>query len=66
VRNLKVNPQAKVRVAARRYSATARLLSSEGDASLQSVIQQLSLEKYGWGDGLVVELTPQSEVAPES
>jgi hypothetical protein len=47
-----------VRVAERRFSARARILSSEADAELMQTIQNLSREKYGWGDGLVVELVP--------
>jgi deazaflavin-dependent oxidoreductase (nitroreductase family) len=60
VRNLKANPQAGVRVAGQSFSAVARFLSTGTDASLKLAVEQLSREKYKWGDGLVVELTPQT------
>ena len=65
VQNLQANPQVRVRVGKQEFPAIARFLSAETDASLKLAIEQLSREKYGWGDGLIVELTPQSGVEPQ-
>jgi len=52
-------------VAGNSFRAVARVHSPETD--LARGIQQLSRDKYGWGDGLVVELTPQNlELTPEN
>jgi deazaflavin-dependent oxidoreductase (nitroreductase family) len=58
VQNIRANPEVKVRVRERSFAAHARFLSAESDADLNQQVQQLSREKYGWGDGLVVELVP--------
>jgi predicted site-specific integrase-resolvase len=59
VQNIRGNPEVKVRVRERSFAAHARFLSAESDADLNRQVQQLSREKYGWGDGLVVELIPR-------
>jgi len=58
VQNLLADPKVQVRLAGKRLNAFARVISRETD--LSRVIQQLSRDKYGWGDGLVVELTPEN------
>jgi len=58
VQNIRANAEVKVRVGETAFSAQARLLSTETDTELNRQIQQLSREKYSWGDGLVVELVP--------
>jgi deazaflavin-dependent oxidoreductase (nitroreductase family) len=58
LQNLRADPAVEVRVAERRLSAGARVLSSENDSQLLGAIQELSRQKYGWGDGTVVELRP--------
>jgi len=58
VRNLIANPRVQVRLAGREFTATARVLDEQQDATLYKLAQQLALEKYGWGDGLPVEITP--------
>ena len=60
VQNVRAHPEVKVRVAGRKFSAHARILSPEKDAELNRAIQELSRKKYGWGDGVVVELVPVS------
>jgi deazaflavin-dependent oxidoreductase (nitroreductase family) len=60
VQNLRANPSATVRVGKMTFPVVARILPSEFDPELQRQIQHLSRTKYGWGDGLVVELTPQT------
>jgi deazaflavin-dependent oxidoreductase (nitroreductase family) len=58
VQNLLADPKVQLRLAGKRFNAFARLISRETD--LSRAIQQLSRDKYGWGDGLVVELTPEN------
>ena len=60
VQNLRTNPAVEVRVSEEKVSAQARVLQSEIDAELIKTIQQLSEKKYGWGDGQVVQLKPNS------
>jgi deazaflavin-dependent oxidoreductase (nitroreductase family) len=59
VRNLRANPEVQLRVAGKTLAARARILD-ENNLELRSAVQCLSQEKYGWSDGLVVELTPES------
>ena len=59
VQNLIVYPEVQVRVAENSFKARARVIPSETD--LSRAVQQLSRDKYGWGDGLIVELTPENQ-----
>jgi deazaflavin-dependent oxidoreductase (nitroreductase family) len=56
VKNIERNPRVRVRVGDREFEATARALDGERDAERWKVAQQLAREKYGWGDGLPVEI----------
>lgn len=58
VQNLLSDPQVDVRLGEQRFSACARIVSPEAEAELSAAVQRLSREKYGWGEGLLVELTP--------
>ncbi len=58
VQNLQAHPAVQVRVGEHRVSARGRILSPEADSALNRTIQDLSRAKYGWGDGLVIELAP--------
>ena len=60
VRNIKANPQVKVRVGDDRFAATARVIDAEKEPQLHAAVRQLSSDKYGWGDGLIVQLQPQT------
>jgi deazaflavin-dependent oxidoreductase (nitroreductase family) len=59
VKNLQADPAVQVRVADQRFSAQARIITPETESALHAKIQNLSTEKYGWGDGTVVELVPR-------
>ena len=61
VKNILANPQVRVRLAGQEFTATARVLDEQQDTALYKLAQQLEREKYDWGDGLPVELTPDSE-----
>ena len=58
VRNILAEPRVRVRVDTREFGATARVLDPERDRGLWERVQQLGREKYGWGEGLPVEITP--------
>jgi len=58
VKNLVRNPRVQVRVGDRSFGASARPLDPQRDAEAYQAAQRLAREKYGWGDGLPVELTP--------
>jgi deazaflavin-dependent oxidoreductase (nitroreductase family) len=61
VQNLRADPNVQVRVADKKFPAQARVISEELDGELVQAVQELSRQKYGWGDGLVIELLPQPE-----
>lgn len=58
VRNLRVRPRVTVRLGRRTFRATARVVDARAEPALARTVRSLSEKKYGWGDGLVVELTP--------
>jgi deazaflavin-dependent oxidoreductase (nitroreductase family) len=58
VRNILADAQVTVRLGGREFRATARVLDEQADAALYRLAQRLEHEKYGWGDGLPVEITP--------
>jgi deazaflavin-dependent oxidoreductase (nitroreductase family) len=60
VRNLIADPRVRWRVGRRTRRGRARVLNPVTDAALRRVVQARSRQKYGWGTGLVVELTPDS------
>lgn len=63
VKNIRAHPKVEVKVAHNNFPAQARLLSLEADAELCSEIKELSRRKYGWGEGLVVEIVPSGSPA---
>ncbi len=56
VKNIVRNPRVRVRIGDREFEATARVLDRQRDASAWETAQRLEVEKYGWGDGLPVEI----------
>ena len=60
VENLRANPQAQVRLGSKQFHARARFPSQETEPDLYREVQALSREKYGWGEGLPVELVPEA------
>jgi len=59
VQNLQADSRVQFRVAGKRFTARARILSAETEGELYRSVQEQSRKKYGWGAGLVVELIPQ-------
>jgi len=60
VENLRAHPQAQVRLGSKKLLAQARFLSPDREPVLYREVQALSRTKYGWGEGLPVELVPQA------
>ncbi len=58
VKNILADPAVSFRVGKSKFSGRARVVNGEDDPHLKQTVRQLSETKYGWGDGLFVELTP--------
>ena len=52
------DPAVRLRVGRRTFRARARVVDPRVARALVRAVRQLSEKKYGWGDGLVVELAP--------
>lgn len=61
VRNIRHNPRVSFRVGARHFQGRARILDPQAEPDLCRLIQHLSDAKYGWSEGVVVELIPEEE-----
>jgi deazaflavin-dependent oxidoreductase (nitroreductase family) len=61
VKNVRHNPEIAVRIGDRQIAATARVLDRDSDCELWAQVVALAERKYGWGDGLPVELTPATQ-----
>jgi deazaflavin-dependent oxidoreductase (nitroreductase family) len=57
VQNLLVDPAVRARVGARSFRARARVVDRRAERDLVGAVRRRSEAKYGWGDGLVVELS---------
>lgn len=63
VRNILRNPRVRVRIGrgdAVEFEATARVLDEHADSDRWATVRRMSAEKYGWGDGLPVEIMPDA------
>ena len=58
VKNIRRNPNVTVRLGRRRIPATARVLDARADHELCDEVAAIARRKYGWGDGLPVEIAP--------
>ena len=57
VQNIEREPRVRVRIAGREYQGAGRVLDERNDAETWQRAQSLAREKYGWGEGLPVEIT---------
>lgn len=60
VQNLRRQPRVTFRVGEQTFAGTARVVEGAGEPELHRQVSKLSEVKYGWGNGLVVELTPDN------
>jgi deazaflavin-dependent oxidoreductase (nitroreductase family) len=58
LQNLQRDPQARIRIAGQSFAAQARVVDPQVELNLRRAIAGLSREKYGWGEGTIVELVP--------
>lgn len=58
VRNLLADPRVRWRVADTGFTGRARVIDPAREPLLARAVRARFRQKYGWGDGLVVELTP--------
>jgi deazaflavin-dependent oxidoreductase (nitroreductase family) len=58
VKNIRRNPEVTVRIGEREVDAAAKVLDYRSDRRLWDEVQAIAKRKYGWGDGLPVELSP--------
>ena len=61
VKNIRRNSNVSVRIGRRRMKAVARVLDHRKDRQLWNEVQAVADRKYGWGDGLPVEILPRSK-----
>jgi len=66
VKNIRQNPGVLVRIGQRQIGARARVLDRETDRTLWDRVAAIAERKYGWGDGLPVEITPFTPRAADS
>jgi deazaflavin-dependent oxidoreductase (nitroreductase family) len=66
VRNLLREPQVHVRLGTYNFPGRARILERPQDAALWRTVAALSRQKYGWGEGTPVEITPVMATSPAS
>jgi len=59
VQNLLADPRVSLRVGTEEFAARARVIDAAAEPQRHQAAQELSERKYGWGDGLVVELSPE-------
>ena len=58
VKNIRCNPKVTVRIREWQIDATARVLDRHTDRKLCDQVAAIADRKYGWGDGLPVEISP--------
>jgi len=58
LQNLQAHPETQVRVGGEKFAARARIVSAQTELDLHRAIADLSIKKYGWGEGTIVELIP--------
>jgi deazaflavin-dependent oxidoreductase (nitroreductase family) len=58
VRNIREHPVVSARVAETNVSGRARFIDPAVEPELATRVETLFRAKYGWGQGLIVEITP--------
>lgn len=60
VQNIAHAPAVSFSVSGKSSAGIARIVSAGNEKELSEEISRLMKEKYGWGDGLIVELAPEN------
>jgi deazaflavin-dependent oxidoreductase (nitroreductase family) len=63
VRNARADPRVRWRVGDATFTGRARIIEARPEPELSAAVQARSVARYGWGNGLVVELTPDPPAA---
>jgi deazaflavin-dependent oxidoreductase (nitroreductase family) len=58
VQNIARNPQVSFSVIGKTFEGTAQKVDAEKEPELLTAVSRLMSAKYGWSDGLIVELAP--------
>jgi len=58
VKNIRRSPNVSVRIREREMEAVAKVLDYRTDRRLWDEVQAIAKRKYGWGDGMPVEINP--------
>jgi deazaflavin-dependent oxidoreductase (nitroreductase family) len=58
VKNIRRHPRVAVRIGEQRVDGSARILDRQADRELRDEAAKIARQKYGWGEGLPVEITP--------
>ena len=58
VKNIRHNPRVSVRIGEHQIDAIGRVLDRQVDHELRDEVAAIADRKYGWGEGLPVEITP--------
>jgi len=58
VRNIRHEPKVTVRIGECQIEALAQVLERQTDSSLWEQVAAIAKRKYGWGDGLPVQIAP--------
>jgi deazaflavin-dependent oxidoreductase (nitroreductase family) len=58
VKNIRRDPKVMVRIGEWQIDATARVLDRQADRKQWDLVASMADQKYGWGEGLPVEITP--------
>ncbi|HMK29197.1 MAG TPA: nitroreductase family deazaflavin-dependent oxidoreductase [Terriglobales bacterium] len=61
VLNLRSQPHVRFSVLEEEFDGVARVVDASSDGALNRDVQRLFRKKYGWSEGLVVELRPAAQ-----
>ncbi len=64
VQNIQHSPAVTVRIGDRVWDGTGRVVDAAAEPQRIAAVRALMDAKYGWSDGLIVELRPQTELRP--
>jgi deazaflavin-dependent oxidoreductase (nitroreductase family) len=65
VKNIRHSPEVTIRIGDWQMGATARELDRHADRKLWERVAAMADRKYGWGDGLPIEITPYTSLAAD-